>query len=83
MDEEGGKDSGGNKDIFDDAEAMNHLKHRESVALKLAKERYCIRAKKFMWRDSFALNLTKWKQKVVPTFHDLSLFIPYLKKKFL
>jgi hypothetical protein len=70
VDADGGEDSGGVKDIFEDVDVMNYLKEGEVKATWSTKERDRVlqRAKRFMWERTHLLKL--WPdgtKKVVPT----------------
>jgi hypothetical protein len=73
VDEDGGKESKGARDIFEDVDVMKYLKEREVKATWSTKERDRVlqRAKWFVWERTHLLRL--WPdgtKKVVPTLEE-------------
>jgi hypothetical protein len=73
VDVDGGEESGGAKDIFEDEDVMLYLKAKETKATWSSKERDRVlqRAKRFVWEGTHLQRL--WPdgtKKVVPTLED-------------
>ena len=83
IDADGGEESGGAKDIFEDEDVMLYLKAGETKATSFSKERDRVlqQAKQFVWEGSHLQRL--WldgTKKVVPILEDRVKLIKHAHK---